>query len=562
MSLTDKEILELHELLDDLVENNLAGARRQRLQQWLLESEAARRHYARFLDMSASLAHYAEERISDEDEEDFASEEEGKLVRFVRPFLAVAAAVALGFFGLRTLKDYSAGEGSGAPETVESIGAGDSELTEPVVADLDAVATLTSAVGVDWAADSELRPSLGESVRAGKLKLDAGLAQLEFRQGAYVVLEGPAEFDLTHANEGHLRVGRLRANVPQVAKGFTVDTPKGKVIDLGTEFGVNVEENGVTEIFVYVGKVLFEGKDRDAELAFEELEAGEAVFIDEKGDLTFVEMPSNEYAGVADLANRSLEEAQRRHAAWVNLSEELADDPRNVLYFTFDDHRPWSRDLRDDARSQGARNDGAIVGCKWTSGRWNGLGKGALAFSGANDRVRFELPLRLSSATLTTWVRLDYLDKRVNPILCAEPKTLGAVCWSVDGAGRLVLGTKSADGFASYVSSVAFRPQRISRWTHLATTYDADKRLVSHYVDGRPFSREKMQENPVHLAFARSQLGHSHKNEKNVPGRPLRGTLDEFAIFRQALEEEEIRYLYEIGRPDALPPRIAPVALP
>lgn len=562
MSLTDKEILELHELLDDLVENNLAGARRQRLEQWLLESEAARRHYVRFLDMSASLVHYAEERISDEDEEDFApDEEQGKLVRFVRPLLAVAAAVTLGFFGLQGLKDDKAGEGSAAPESAE---AGTEGVSEPVssVADVDAVATLTRAVGVDWAEDSELRPSLGEPLSAGKLKLDAGLAQVEFRQGAYVVLEGPAEFDLTHANEGALRVGRLRANVPQVAKGFTIDTPKGKVIDLGTEFGVNVEENGVTEIFVYVGKVLFEGKDRDAELAFEELEAGEAVFIDEKGDLTFIEMPSNEYAGVVDLANRSLEEAQRRHAAWVNLSEELADDPRNVLYFTFDDHRPWSRILRDDARSQGARHDGAIVGCKWTSGRWNGLGKGALSFAGDNDRVRLNLPLHLRSATLTSWIRLDRLDKRVNPILCAEPKTLGATCWSVDGTGRLVLRTKSADGFARYVSSVAFRSERISRWTHLATTYDADKRLVSHYVDGRPFSREKMQENPVHLSFARSQLGHSHRNEKNVAGRPLRGALDEFAIFRGALEEEEIRYLYEIGRPDALPPRIAPVALP
>ena len=560
MSLTDKEILELHELLDDLVENNLAGARRQRLEQWLRESEAARRHYVRFLDMSASLAHYAEERISDEDEEDLASDEQGsKIVRFVRPLLAVAAAVALVFFGLRTLKEYSAEEGGSDPETAE---AEDASEPAPVLADVDAVATLTRAVGVDWAEDSELRPSLGESLRAGKLKLDAGLAQVEFRQGAYVVLEGPAEFDLTHANEGALRVGRLRANVPQVAKGFTIDTPKGKVIDLGTEFGVNVEENGVTEIFVYVGKVLFEGKDRDAELAFEELEAGEAVFIDEKGDLTFIEMPSNEYAGVVDLANRSLEEAQRRHAAWVNLSEELADDPRNVLYFTFDDHRPWSRILRDDSRAQGNRHDGAIVGCKWTSGRWNGLGKGALSFSGANDRVRLKLPLRLPSATLTSWVRLDYLDKRLNPILCAEPKTLGAACWFVDGAGRLVLRTKAAEGFARYASSVAFRPERVSRWTHLATTYDAEKRLVAHYVDGRPFSREKMQEGSIRLTFAHSQLGHSHGNEKNAAGRQLRGSLDEFAIFREALEEEEIRALYEIGRPDALPPRMSPVVLP
>ena len=61
MSLTDEEILELHELLDALVENNLAGKRLRRLEEWLAESEAVRRHYVRFMDLSASLRHYAEE---------------------------------------------------------------------------------------------------------------------------------------------------------------------------------------------------------------------------------------------------------------------------------------------------------------------------------------------------------------------------------------------------------------------------------------------------------------------------------------------------------------------
>ncbi|MDE0577674.1 MAG: hypothetical protein OSB39_12055, partial [Opitutales bacterium] len=69
MSLSDQEILELHELLDALVENNLAGERRKRLEEWLAESDAARRHYVRFMDMSGSLCSFAEERLSDDDDE-------------------------------------------------------------------------------------------------------------------------------------------------------------------------------------------------------------------------------------------------------------------------------------------------------------------------------------------------------------------------------------------------------------------------------------------------------------------------------------------------------------
>ncbi|MFP6854290.1 MAG: hypothetical protein VB980_00795, partial [Opitutales bacterium] len=68
MSLTDEEIIELHELLDDLIENNLAGKRLRRLEEWLAESEAARRRYVRFMDLSSSLRHYAGECFSEEDE--------------------------------------------------------------------------------------------------------------------------------------------------------------------------------------------------------------------------------------------------------------------------------------------------------------------------------------------------------------------------------------------------------------------------------------------------------------------------------------------------------------
>jgi len=109
-----------------------------------------------------------------------------------------------------------------------------------------------------------------------------------------------------------------------------------------------------------------------------------------------------------------------------------------------------------------------------------------------------------------------------------------------------------------YVSSVAFRKERIGQWTHLSTTYDADKKMVSHYVDGRPFSREKMQEN-LPLFFGKSELGHNGGKYKGKPSHGLHASIDEFFVFNEALGEEEIRRLYEIGRPYALPPRLAPV---
>ena len=74
-------------------------------------------------------------------------------------------------------------------------------------------------------------------LKLGYCKLKVGLAQVEFLQGASVVLEGPVEFSTENPNEGSLLKGKLRAVVPKVATGFAINLPKGRVIDLGTDFG-------------------------------------------------------------------------------------------------------------------------------------------------------------------------------------------------------------------------------------------------------------------------------------------------------------------------------------
>ena len=67
--LTDQELLELHELLDSLVENNLPKARLVRLEKWIADNDFVRREYVKFMDLNSSLRHYAEELVSDEVEE-------------------------------------------------------------------------------------------------------------------------------------------------------------------------------------------------------------------------------------------------------------------------------------------------------------------------------------------------------------------------------------------------------------------------------------------------------------------------------------------------------------
>lgn len=52
--------------------------------------------------------------------------------------------------------------------------------------------------------------------------------------------------------------GSVKISVPPAAVGFTVETPVARIVDLGTEFDVDVGEEGATETRVRSGMVTFE----------------------------------------------------------------------------------------------------------------------------------------------------------------------------------------------------------------------------------------------------------------------------------------------------------------
>lgn len=97
--------------------------------------------------------------------------------------------------------------------------------------------------------------AVASHVRSGQtLALERGQIELTYESGAKLMLTGPTEF-LVERKGGKLRRGELVARVPQAGHGFTIETPYGKVIDLGTEFGVVVDDFGVSQVSVFEGKV-------------------------------------------------------------------------------------------------------------------------------------------------------------------------------------------------------------------------------------------------------------------------------------------------------------------
>lgn len=106
------------------------------------------------------------------------------------------------------------------------------------------IATINRVDGAEWDTDAR-RYEPADLLTSGEaISIASGLVEIEFRQGAVVVLEGPAHLIAEDANGTTLLSGKLAAVAPPWATGFRVDTPGVDVVDHGTEFAVSVSADG------------------------------------------------------------------------------------------------------------------------------------------------------------------------------------------------------------------------------------------------------------------------------------------------------------------------------
>ncbi len=126
----------------------------------------------------------------------------------------------------------------------------------------------------DRDADSRVAPG-------DQITLQRGLLRLRFASGVEALVEGPSQMELISESTLRLDGGIGWFRVPENARGFTVRTELGRVVDLGTEFGIRFARGGDLEVHVNQGlvKVLPSAPGTgEAELA-----GGEAMAFDVSG---------------------------------------------------------------------------------------------------------------------------------------------------------------------------------------------------------------------------------------------------------------------------------------
>ncbi len=152
---------------------------------------------------------------------------------------------------------------------------------EPILNWPDAVATLNRVEGVVWSETGSQYDVTSILTSGNSLQFLSGLVELELRQGAVVVLEGPAHLVVDDVNRATLLDGKLAAVVPPWAKGFRVDTPGIDVVDHGTRFSMSVSSAaaGEPEVKVLVAEGEVELLEADQPHQNRRLFAGEGVRV-------------------------------------------------------------------------------------------------------------------------------------------------------------------------------------------------------------------------------------------------------------------------------------------
>jgi hypothetical protein len=115
-------------------------------------------------------------------------------------------------------------------------------------------AVVVQLAEAEWEPGPGQRPSEGDLLAAGRLALHSGRITLGLLSGVTLTLEGPADLELLSIDRVHCRRGKLRTYVPRGAEGFVVTTPGSAVVDLGTEFGLNVGDDGKARVMVFKGE--------------------------------------------------------------------------------------------------------------------------------------------------------------------------------------------------------------------------------------------------------------------------------------------------------------------
>lgn len=371
----------------------------------------------------------------------------------------------------------------------------------------DVVATLTAEDESRWRTGvGDNRLPVGLQLRKGQvLDLLSGTAELQFTDGAVVTLEGPTQFAVQSGAVGKLDRGRLLADVPKSAIGFTIHTPQMKVVDLGTEFGVFVDPRGNSEVHVFRGSV-------DA--------------TEQKGETNG--KPIRLFAGDALRTASDLPEATRMAAARTEFKRprQLTTGQTTLLAFF-----PFDGAVADEGPARIApleiENITFVPGFEGKAANFDG-------------HSRIELPIDVSPEVVPelswgAWIKLAHKPMSWNTILSADNRDFDRALAIHERFVAYAGITKEQ------LASTGPLPST-DRWTFVASVYRQQTRTVALYVEDATLKNGNGGlVSDICGAIDFGPMDHTVRlGTYGKQGNPLNGALDNVFIVRGALTHQTL----------------------
>lgn len=397
----------------------------------------------------------------------------------------------------------------------------------------NAIAVMANSESATWATPP------GPLIPGVRLRLTSGLVELDLRGKGRLVLDGPADLELTDAMRAVLRDGRLVLAVTPEGHGYQVGTPSGTFTDLGTRFGVIVTD-GTAEAHVMEGSISAHTPQNPTPIVLTQdkaarLRSGRLEHIPVDPGAFYTRLPPHVAQTSAQIRWRMDE------GSGAQVRAEVQGFPSANADLTLT----------------------AVTGSsppKWTTGhRGNALifdGRGGYAESG------FPGIAGTQPRTVTCWIRMprDFRSSDGFAIVSwGDPLTPGrGEVWQIslnpiaqDGPlGRIRVGTHGG-------RLVGTTDLRDDQWHHVAVVMygGAQPDIGTHvmvYVDGKlePISRRTLQTidtrivDDGHGVWVGRNVTHQADN-RNSPHGFLRGAVDDLVITAGALTQDEIRVLMD-----------------
>ncbi len=119
---------------------------------------------------------------------------------------------------------------------------------------------------------------VGHKARLNHVALVRGSVQIRLSSGVLLDVSAPIEMNLIDAMHVRVLSGRVTADVGEHGKGFVIETPQARVVDLGTRFGVDASDVAQTSVLVFQGQVEVYEKGSAQRVAL--LNTGEGLRLD------------------------------------------------------------------------------------------------------------------------------------------------------------------------------------------------------------------------------------------------------------------------------------------